>query len=74
MEQRVVVEARVAPCSPRLGLLVQNEQVLLAHSHRRYPALSAVQPQADGVFVESHRAVEVRDSKVYGPEAERRVA
>src|SRR3712207_7425757 len=34
-QQRVVVEARVAPGAPRLGLLVEDEQVILARPYPR---------------------------------------
>jgi hypothetical protein len=37
----------VAPGAPRVGLLVEDEQVLLTHPHRRHTSLAAVQPQAD---------------------------
>src|SRR5919107_4185997 len=47
-EQRVVVEARVAPCPPRARVLAEDEQIFFAHPHRCHGVLSAVQPQADG--------------------------
>src|SRR5215207_2826204 len=56
-QKRVVVEARVAPCPPRSSLLVEDEQIFFAYSHRCHPILSVMQPQADSVLVEVDRAI-----------------
>src|ERR671921_2561730 len=50
-KQRVVVEARVAPCPPRASLLVEDKQIFFAYPHRCPPILSVMQPQADSVLV-----------------------
>src|SRR5919112_1645691 len=71
-QQSVVVEARVAPGARRPGLLVEDEQILLACPHCRLYTLSAVQPQADSVLVEGDRAVQVCYGQVDGAESERR--
>jgi hypothetical protein len=71
-QQRVVVEARVAPCPPRSSLLVENEQIFFAYPHRCHPILSAMQPQADSVLVEVDRAVQVGDGQVDRSKAQRR--
>jgi hypothetical protein len=61
----------VASRAPRPGLLVEDDQILAAHTHRRDPILPTVRPQPDAVLVEAHRAVEAGDRKVHGPQAER---
>jgi hypothetical protein len=68
-KQRVVVEARVPPGAPRSLLLVGDEEVLLTYAHRRCRGFAAVRLQADGVFVEGDRAVEIRDRQVHGAQA-----
>src|ERR671920_2175971 len=72
IEQRVVVEARVAPCPPRSSLLVEDEQIFFAHPHRCYPILSVMQPQADSVLVEVDRALKAGDTQVDCSKAQRR--
>ena len=41
-QQRVVVEARVAPCPPRSSLLLEDEQIFFAYPHRCHPILSVM--------------------------------
>jgi hypothetical protein len=64
-----MVEAGVPSRPPRSRLFVEHENVLLADTHRRHRVRAAVQSQADGVLVESDRAVEVRDGEVHSAKA-----
>jgi hypothetical protein len=57
IEQRVVVEARVAPGTPRSSLLVEDEQIFFSYPHRCHPIFSSVHHQANSVLVEVDRAV-----------------
>src|SRR5829696_362894 len=71
-QQRVVVEARMAPCPPRFSLLVEDEQIFFAYPHRCHGVLSVMQPQDDSVLIEVDRALQVGDTQVDCSKAQRR--
>ena len=74
VEQGEVVEPGVAAGAARVGVLVQDEQVLAAGAHRGDVDVAAVHAQAERVLVEGDGAVEVGDGEVDGAEPQRRRA
>jgi len=64
VEQRVVVQAGVAPGGTRRRVLVEDDDILLAGPEPGDRVLAAVRPQAERVLIEGDRAVEVGNGQV----------
>jgi hypothetical protein len=71
VQQREVVEARVAAGRARAGVLDEHEQVLAAGAQRGAAGLAPVQPQADRGRVEGDGALEVGDGELHGADPQR---
>jgi hypothetical protein len=69
-QQGKVIEPRVAPGGARLGILVEDDEILVTRTQPGRVAVVVTEPQAQDALIEGDRAFEVADSEMDGPEAE----
>jgi len=69
-QQRVVIQAGVAPAGAGGGLLDEDEEAFAARAHRGDPAVAVVQLKAERALIERDRSVERRHSEMDPAEAQ----